>query len=233
MLEILRDYKKYIIGGVLLIIVIVLSSFVFFKSDKNDEIQEEEQVVQKVEVKESNNTALEKESIYFNIDVKGTVKKPGVYKVEEGSIVNDVLKLAGLKSNSSTKYINLSKKVVDEMVIYVYSTSEIKKLTEVKKEDCFTKDVDISNCSGASIIIPGEESNNNESNNTNTISGKVNINKASKEELMTLTGIGESKAVAIIKYREENNGFKDISEIMNVSGIGEALYNKIKDSITV
>ena len=50
---------------------------------------------------------------------------------------------------------------------------------------------------------------------------------------MTLSGIGESKALAIIKYREENNGFKDISEIMNVSGIGEALFNKIKEFITI
>ena len=59
------------------------------------------------------------------------------------------------------------------------------------------------------------------------------MNKANKEQLMTLTGIGESKALAIIKYREDNNGFKSIEEVMNVSGIGEALYNKIKDSITV
>jgi competence protein ComEA len=232
MLDIIKDYKAYIIGGLTLLIIFILSGFLFFKSDKKEENLEEERIVEKVEVKEKN--VQEEKPVYFNVDVKGTVKKPGVFNVKEGSIINDVLKLAGLKSNSSTKYINLSKKVVDEMVIYVYSKSEIKKLTEIKKEDCFTNEVDISECDGASIIIPGESNSSSSNNNSNSpVPGKVNINTATKEQLMTLTGIGESKALAIIKYREENNGFKDISEIMNVSGIGEALYNKVKDNITI
>ena len=113
------------------------------------------------------------------------------------------------------------------MVIYIYTSKELNS-TNVVSEPCVCNEVDISSCNGNSIIVPGEESNNNVVTNN-----LININKASKEELMTLTGIGESKAIAIIKYREDNNGFKDISEIMNVSGIGEALYNKIKDSITV
>lgn len=63
--------------------------------------------------------------------------------------------------------------------------------------------------------------------------GKVNINTASREELMTLPGVGESKADSILSYREENGGFQTIEEIMQISGIKEGLFNKIKDYITV
>ena len=68
---------------------------------------------------------------------------------------------------------------------------------------------------------------------TENTSGKVNINTASKELLMTLPGIGEAKAESIIKYREENGGFKNIQDIMNISGIKEGAFQKIKDLITV
>ena len=64
-------------------------------------------------------------------------------------------------------------------------------------------------------------------------SNKISINTATKKELMTLTGIGESKAIAIIKYREENGSFNDIEEIMNVKGIGKSIYEKIKNNITL
>lgn len=63
--------------------------------------------------------------------------------------------------------------------------------------------------------------------------GKVNINKASKEELMTLPGVGESRAESIIKYREDVGAFQNIEDIMQVSGIKEGLFEKIKDLITV
>ena len=64
-------------------------------------------------------------------------------------------------------------------------------------------------------------------------SGLININTANAEQLCTLPGIGSSKATAIIKYREENGAFTDISQIMNVSGIGENLFNNIKDLICI
>ena len=63
--------------------------------------------------------------------------------------------------------------------------------------------------------------------------GIVNLNTASKEQLMTLTGIGESRAEDILRYRQESGGFQAIEEIMNVPGIKESAYLKIKDSITV
>ena len=63
--------------------------------------------------------------------------------------------------------------------------------------------------------------------------GKVNLNLASKEELMTLPGVGEAKADLIIQYREEHGRFQNIEDVMNISGIKEGLFAKIKDNITV
>ena len=63
--------------------------------------------------------------------------------------------------------------------------------------------------------------------------GKINLNTASAEQLMKLSGIGESKAAQIIFYREKNGAFKKIEDIMNITGIKEGVFGKIKDDITV
>nr|MCR4581089.1 SLBB domain-containing protein [Bacilli bacterium] len=139
---------------------------------------------------------------YFYVDVKGEVKNPGVYKVIEGMIVNDVINLAGgLTKNAYTKSINLASKVTEGSVIYVYS-----------KKDMTTTSSKTTTTNKYNYVEP----NTNEVVNNN--SGLVNINTASKEELLTITGIGESKADQIIEYRK-SNPFKSIEDIMNVSGI--------------
>ena len=68
---------------------------------------------------------------------------------------------------------------------------------------------------------------------TDANSGKVNLNQATKEELMTLTGIGEAKAVAIIAYREANGRFQKIEDLMNITGIKEGVFDKIQSQICV
>ena len=245
MLEVIKDYWRYIILIIILIIIGIVSFFFFNKYHHREEVNNEEPVIKEVAIEEKKEEIKEEqkeEKKKVNVDIKGAVKKPGVYSLDEGSLVNDAIKLAGLKSSASTKNINLSKKLVDEMVIIVYTTKELMKQEPVEvKEECATKEVVISECEGSSIVIPKDNANNDDNKNDTTNdnkqtqeeNSKVNINKATKEEIMTLSGIGESKALAIIKYREENNGFKDISEIMNVSGIGEALFNKIKEFITI
>ena len=179
------------------------------------------------------------------VDIKGNVKNPGVYEVTSNNIVNDVINLAGgFTKNAYTKNINLSKKVTDELVIYVYSKSEYsnfhKKEEDDNQKNCSSNDYNIDNCLGSSSIIStGNEKNETNEKNENTNSSNnqenelVNINTATKEKLMTLNGIGESKAVSIIEYRENNGGFKSIEEIKNVSGIGEAAFEKIKSNITI
>ena len=217
---------KYIILSVIILLELMIISLEVMSTKCIEENNTINEVVELEEPKEV--VSVENIIKKIKVDIKGAVKKPGVYELDVGSRVSDLIKLAGgLKSNASTKYLNLSKKIEDEMVIKIYTDTQIKnmKITYNVVEECKCPTEDISSCAGASIIDKGDNS------NSNNASDKVSLNNASKEELMTLSGIGESKADAIIEYRNENNGFKTIEEIMNVSGIGESAYNKIKDYI--
>jgi competence protein ComEA len=161
----------------------------------------------------------------FKVDIKGAVKKPGVYEVTHDMNVNDVIKQAGgLKKSATTKNINLSKKLEDEMVIVVSTKDSLNKTSSaIIKNDAL-----ITNEKKSEISINSDiESSFNELNNN-----LININSASLNELLTISGIGESKAEAIISYRSKNK-FNSIEDIKNVSGIGESLFEKIKDKITV
>lgn len=183
----------------------------------------------------------------YSVDIKGAIKKPGVYKVVKNSRVNDVIEIAGgLTKNAYTDNINLSKKINDEMVIYVYTKNQYKNknknMLETKETClCSQEDAQITACleNGNSLIEQDkyskiddkDEGNNNvKSESSNTL---ININKATKSEFMTLPGIGESKAESILKYREAYGNFKSIEEIKNVSGIGDALFEQIQALIIV
>lgn len=166
---------------------------------------------------------------YF-VDIKGSINNPGVYEVDCSKRVIDVINMAGgLTEDADTTILNLSKKVKDEMYIIVYSNSQIKEYKEkllpskeiIKKveEKIICPDNSNDACEKSSIFK--EET---------KIEGKININTASKEELMNLPSIGESKADKIIEYRKTNI-FNTIDDIKNVSGIGESIFNKIKDYI--
>lgn len=162
----------------------------------------------------------------YYVDIKGYVKKPGVYEVSKTSIVNDCLKLAGgLLKNADTTTINLSKPVSAAMVIYVPKKNEVIKSTTDKTT---TTTTEISN----NAAIP-DSSNTSSDTSSATLNLKINLNTASKEELTKLSGIGEAKAQDIIDYRNTNGSFKTIEEIKNISGIGDALFAKIKDNISV
>lgn len=201
---------KYIVVAVLTLVVVAIYLVITQKSS-NVVVAEEVDSKVKEEIKDTS------ESVY--VDIKGSVKKPGVYKVDKTSIVNDVIKLAGgFTKNAYTKNINLSKHVSDEMVIYVFNKKDFTTTTEKNEVSCSTEVINYDNC-----ITTTKEA---------TKSNIVNINTASKEELMSISGIGASKADLIIAYRLEHK-FSKIEDIMNVSGIGESLFEKIKKYITV
>ena len=165
---------------------------------------------------------------YIQVDIKGAVKKKGVYRLLEGSTVNDAIEMAGgLSSNGTTSNINLSKKVYDEMVIYVFTKSELKEKESSKAIVC-----EVPKCECETVVVDREICTNDDSSANNS-GDLISINTASIEELMTLDGIGESKAKAIIEYRKTIGLFSKIEDLMNVSGIGEKAFEAIKNKITV
>lgn len=203
---------KYIIIAIIILVALVVS---YVLSLDNKEVSAENVEITKTDV--TNVTS----KVY--VDIKGSVKKPGVYQVSADSIVWDIVNLSGgFTKNAYTKNINLSQKVKDEMVIYVFSKNEMSKMNNTVKTDtaCTTNVINYDNCITT------------EKNATETSTSLVNINTASKEELMTVSGIGASKADSIIAYRIKTP-FSKIEDIMNVSGIGESLFDKIKKYITV
>ncbi len=186
-----------------------------------------------------------KEEIIENcyVDVKGEVVNPGVYECENNSKVIDIINLAGgLTKNADVSVINLSKTVHNEMLIIIYNKKQIEDakkrlneptIIEVIKEiekECICPDVVNEACPFTEPIkeeeIVKEE---NVIEDTNT---KVNINTSNKEELMTLPKIGEAKALSIINYRTTKK-FEKTEDIMEVSGIGDSIFNDIKDLIEV
>lgn len=142
------------------------------------------------------------------VDIDGAVKKPGVYKVSEGTRLFQVIELAGgLTDDASTQSLNRAEAVYDGQKITVYSSDT----------GGYSKD-DTGGGVSAEKGITG---------------GKVNINTADSVTLQTIPGIGPSKAARIIEYRDSQGRFKKIDDIKNVTGIGDMTFENIKDYITV
>ena len=214
-------YRKQIFLGVIVLIIVGVSSYFIFKNIMKSNNKKEVIVEEHIEKKKEEKNEL------LQVDIKGEIINPGIYELEESSRVIDVInKAGGLTENANTSIINLSKKISDEMVIIIYSNDEVndfKKTKEIEEQvidKCIQKD---DNALKNDACI--EKS-------ANEVSGKININIATKEELMTLPGIGESKAKSIIEYRESKGNFNTIEDIKNVTGIGDNLFAQIKENIT-
>lgn len=138
------------------------------------------------------------------VDVKGAVKHPGVFETTKDKRVKDLIEEAGgLLDDADTSTLNLSQKVKDQMVIYILKHGE--------KPKQMTENAITSSSSGEII----------------------NINTANKEQLMKISGVGKTKAEAIIAHREKNGDFKKKEDITKVRGIGKSTFEKIKDKIEV
>ncbi len=170
-------------------------------------------VVQKIERNKAtsiNGVEIKNTDGKIGVYITGEIKNPGVYYLEEGSRLDSLIDIAGgITENADISKLNLSQKLVDSDKVVIYAKSS---QTE-------------------------EDDENNEELNTEETSSKtggdcIDINNAEKEELMSLSGIGEATAEKIIKYRQSNE-FESIDDIKNVSGIGDAKYNAIKDNICV
>lgn len=174
-------------------------------------------------------------SDYVYVDVKGAIKHPGVYKVPNGKRVGDVLSLAGGPlEGADTTQINFAHKLEDKMVIYIPKVGEsfpIENTVGVYGSDD-KSDQNEAN-SAAETISSAQTQTDSTSQDQGGNDGKINLNTASKEQLMQLTGIGDKKADEIIAYRQQNGNFKTIDDLKNVSGIGDKTFEKISSQITV
>jgi competence protein ComEA len=145
------------------------------------------------------------------IDVKGEIKKPGVYQSNQGERVIDVINQAGgLTDKADESQINFAAHVQDEMVVYIPAKGEI--------SANFPPDLS---------SLPSTATGSSQKTN------KINLNKADETELQNLPGIGPSKAASIISYRNENGPFQSIDDLKNISGIGDKTFEKLKESIMV
>lgn len=194
--------QKYKAIGILLVGIILLIVYLCGGIDNlnknNDEVifVGEDDINEKTEVASLNNEKIV-------VDIKGEVKNPNIYWLDEGSIVEDLIFAAGgITEEGDLNNINRAEELSNHQSIIIPNINE----TEVQQENI--------------LSVSG---NNNED--------IININTASISELDTLPGIGASKAESIINYREENGKFKTIEEIKNVSGIGEGVFEKIKNKI--
>ncbi len=190
------------VKGAVIAVVLLLLVAVGGLLPKKEEAVEETEVVVTTVLAEKTEESATLEAVVF-VDIKGEVKKPGVYQMKAGDRVKDALEAAGgLTEEADSQKVNLAKRLEDQMVIVV---------TKVGEE--------------AEEIPAGE------TRNEATKEGKVNINTATVEELKTLKGVGEKKAEAIIEYRKKNGSFQTKEDLMKVRGIGKKLFESFQERI--
>ncbi|GED72409.1 hypothetical protein BRE01_61110 [Brevibacillus reuszeri] len=152
------------------------------------------------------------------IDVKGQVKQPGMYRFDAGMRVADAItKAGGTLPEADLEQINLAQPLSDGSAIVVPTKGTI--ATTVPGQQAISP--------LASGVSPGS------STNQGGIESSINVNTASAEELTTLPGIGQARARAILQYRSDKGGFRTVDELKEIEGIGDKMFERIKDRIRI
>lgn len=201
---VIEQIKKYK-NYILIIVAVIFAGLVYLcmPDEQTDEVTTNSATTTDVK---ADTEQVNDESKYVYIDIKGAVRSPGVYKLPLDARVQDVVKTAGgLTEEADSSKLNLAEKLKDEMSIYVYKKGE--------------QGSETSSSGGEQAGETAEE--------------KININTASTSDLQTVPGIGESKATAIIEYREKEGLFQTIEDLQNVTGIGEKTIEKLKEYLDV
>ncbi|MFS0635808.1 helix-hairpin-helix domain-containing protein [Mesobacillus foraminis] len=207
----LKEHKVYLLAAALLAAVLLYPYLFNSEEEEVRDLPEEWSVETKDEGKAQAKEKPEQEnevSVPMMADIKGAVKKPGVYDVYQGERVIDLIeKAGGLTNKADTASINFAMKIGDEMAIYIPEKGGQ------------------GPPAGQIPVSGGGESTGN--------SQKVNLNSASASELETLPGIGPSKSAAIIEFRETSGAFKTVDDLKLISGIGDKTFEKLRELITV
>lgn len=217
--------NKKIIGLVIItIIIFIVSIFLYkqkssnaFKEEYMTEIFEEESNdnMEYTETLEEDTTIINEDSIDRNkiiVEIKGEVAKPDVYQLEEGSIIKDLIDMAGgVTEEADLSRINRAEELLNHELIIIGNINDETESSVVQNNSTYSSN----------------------GNNSDKVSTLININTADLEQLKEITGIGNIKAQSIIDYREANGGFKSLEELKNVDGIGDKTFEKIKNEITL
>ncbi len=167
--------------------------------------------------------------------VCGEVAEPGVYVLEPGDRIYEAVEMAGgMTADAGTCAVNLAESVYDGLMVYIPDSEEAAGMTGsmTLAGDGVVSAVGSLNPAGGSGAKAGGGSAEGTASESGE-DGRLNLNTASLAELMTLSGIGQTKAQAVVNYRDAHGGFSSVEEIMNVDGIKEGLYNRIRDQIKV
>lgn len=187
----------------------------------------------KAEITESDQSSAIQQPVSRTIyvDVCGAVVNPGVYELSSDSRVFQAIeKAGGYLPGAAASYLNRARSLSDGQQIYVPTQEEVDSQTIPLTQDETAQDGVVQ----AGTAQTGTAADNTVDGTGTTQAGqRINLNTADVSQLSTLTGVGESKALAIIAYREENGPFTSIEDIMNVPGIKEGTYEKIKDKIAI
>lgn len=215
--------KEKIVGGVVLLGIIAVFLIFGYISTKPENISEDDlekifvelNTNDKIEVyNEASNTISTESNNKIVVEIKGEVNNPSVYTLNEGSRIYELIDLAGgLTPFGNDQNINKASVLVDGQCIVIGSIDDNGE-NELNSATLTRNTNDVSSLN-------------------ETKDDKININKASKDDLMKLSGVGEAKAQAIINYRDSIGSFKSVDELGDVDGIGEKTVDKLRDSITI
>ncbi|MDE1549591.1 helix-hairpin-helix domain-containing protein [Jeotgalibaca caeni] len=201
-----KKYQLFLLAGFILLQTIGIGLLLLNREPAEEEAPLSDWVI---EEEESSTAApiLEStvEPVEWMVDIKGEVRNPGVYPVEQNMRVYDVIELAGgLKDEANTATLNFAQQLSDQMMIYVPHKDEevVPVQSQLPSENVAETDL-------------------------------INLNEADVTALLTLPGIGEKKAQLILQYRTDNGSFANIEELMEVKGIGQKTFDALKEQITV
>lgn len=202
--------KEKFVGAVAILVISIIALTIGYFSRSNEKKEEVFVPLETVDEEVAEKDTNEKVSGTIVVDIKGAIKNPKEYTLKEGARVRDLIEMAGgLTEEADENKIYYSKILKDEECIRIYKMGE--EAAEGEEEAIASEEV----------------------SKTVNSSGKLNINKASLEELQTLPGIGEVRAKSIIEYREAQGGFKSVEELSNISGIGTKTLEKLRDKVDI
>lgn len=179
-----------------------------------------------IEAKAYPDAEMQQEMIY--VDVCGAVANPGVFQLEAGSRVFQAIEAAGgYLPEAVPNCVNRAGVLTDGQQLYILTQQEMEQQGLSAAEMANASNGQMAGDTGTGTTAETASAGTEQQDN------RININTADETQLTTLTGIGATRALAIIAYRQENGPFAAIEEIMNVQGIKEGTFAKIKDEIVV